>query len=162
MIIEKQVPINRDGDMVTVKGLRYTGGDGKEGTFFPDPGWDYNPGEAWARFDRKGAIPDCDWGGEASPADFAEGQKTCLAGVPGQKTWRDHGRPAIADVPKAHRLPMPALLERAPDRTAALSVLAEVLGVSKQAPLRVVETPVGEGIIQAFDGWFPIGESEGL
>lgn len=141
LVVEKDVPINRDGDTVKVQGLRYTGADGKDGVFFPDPGWDYNPGEAWARFDKKGAVPDCDWGGSA---DFAEGQKTCLAGVPGQKTWRDYGRPAIADVPKAHRLPMPALLEHAPDRARALSILADALGVSKQVPLRVVKTPVDE------------------
>lgn len=144
-ILEKEVPINRDGDTVTVQGLRYTGTDGKEGVFWPDPGWDYNPGEAWARFDKKGAVPDCDWGGSA---DFAEGRKTCLAGVPGQKTWRDYGRPAIADVPKTLRLPTPAMIERAPDRTAALAVLADTLGVSRQAPLRIVKTPVAEVAIR--------------
>lgn len=149
-IVEKEVPINRDGDTVKVQGLRYTGADGKEGVFFPDPGWDYNPGESWARFDKKGAVPDCDWGGSA---DFAEGQKTCLAGVPGQKTWRDYGRPAIADVPKALRLPTPALIERAPDRTAALAVLADMLGVSRQAPLRLVKTPVGEVAVRY--EWLP-------
>lgn len=140
-IVEKEVAINRDGDKATVQGVRYTRADGKDGVFFPDPGWDYNPGESWAKFDKQGAVPDCDWNGSVS---FAEGGKVCLAGVPGQKTWRDLGRPAIADVPKEHRLSTPALIDRAPDRETALSILAETLGVSKQAPLRIVETPVGE------------------
>lgn len=145
-IVETEVLINRDGDLVTVKGVRYTDVGGKQRIFQPDPGWDYNPGEAWARFDKKGGIPDCDWGGVA---DFAEGEKkACLAGVPGQKTWKDFGRPSIADVPAAHRLPTPAVLDRAPDRITAQVVLANVLGVSKQAPLRVVETPLGEVALQ--------------
>ena len=147
-IVTKEVAINRDGDTVTVKGLRYTGADGKDGVFWPDPGWDYNPGEAWASFDKNASVPDCDWGGQDEAASFAEGGRICLAGVPGQKNWRDFGRPAIADVPKAHRLSTPALIDRAPDRTAALSVLAEALGVSKQAPLRIVTTPVGDVTIR--------------
>jgi len=142
MIVEQEVPIGRDGDLVKVKGVRFRDSTGKDRLFFPDPGWDYNAGEEWAQFDHKAGIPDCDWGGSA---DFAEGgKKTCLAGVPGQKTWKDLGRPAIADVPAAHRLPTPAVLERAPDRVIAQTVLAEALGVSQQAPLRVVETPIGE------------------
>ncbi|WP_234082304.1 phage minor head protein [Azonexus sp. R2A61] len=142
MIVEQDVPIGRDGDLVNLKGVRYRDETGKERMFFPDPGWDYNAGEEWAQFDRKANVPDCDWGGVA---DFAEdNKKTCLAGIPGQKTWKDLGRPAIADVPAEHRLPTPALLDRAPDRVTAQAVLADTLGVSKAKPLRLVETPVGE------------------
>lgn len=141
-IVETEVPINRDGDLVTVKGVRYTDATGKPRVFYPDPGWDYNPGEAWARFDQKGAVPDCDWGGVA---DFAEGQgKTCLAGVPGQKTWQEYGRPALNAVPQTLRLPTPSLLDRAPDRDQARQLIARVLGVSEEKPLRVVKTPVGD------------------
>lgn len=144
-IVETEVPINRDGDLVTVQGVRYTDAGGKQRIFRPDPGWDYNPGEEWARFDSKGTIPDCSWGGSA---DFAEGSKTCLAGIPGQKTWADLGRPAVRDVPAVHRLPTPALLERAPDRRAAVAMLAQVLGVSAENPMRVIETPVGQVAIR--------------
>lgn len=141
-IFEMEVPINRDGDMATVKGIRYQDDNGKPAVFRPDPGWDYNPGEAWARFDKNGAVPDCDWNPSAS---FAEGNgKTCLAAIPGQKTWRDYGRPAIADVPSSNRLPTPELLSHAANREAGHASLAKALGVSEQAPLRVVHTPVGE------------------
>lgn len=151
MVFESEVPINRDGDMVTVKGVRYTEAGGKQRIFRPDPGWDYNPGEAWARFDRNGAVPDCDWGGIA---DFAEGQgKTCLAGIPAQKTWKGYGRPAIAEVPAQYRLPMPPLLERATDRATALNMLSTALGLSDKSPLRVVKTPAGE--VSLRHEWLP-------
>lgn len=143
-IVTKEVTINRDGDTVTVKGLRYTGADGKDGVFWPDPGWDYNPGEAWANFDKNASVPDCDWGGQDGAASFSEGGKVCLAGIPGQKTWRDFGRPAIADVPKEHRLSTPEVLRAEPDRNHALQALASRLGVSGESPLRIVQTPVDE------------------
>ena len=143
-IVTKEVAINRDGDTVTVKGLRYTGADGKDGVFWPDPGWDYNPGEAWASFDKHASVPDCDWGGQDGSASFAEGGKVCLAGVPGQKTWLDFGRPAIADVPNEHRLSTPAVLRAEPDRNHALQALASRLGVSGESPLRIVQTPVDQ------------------
>jgi len=150
-IVETEVPINRDGDMVTVKGVRYTDGAGKPRVFRPDPGWDYNPGEAWARFDQKGGVPDCDWGGVAS---FAEGDgKTCLAGVPGKKTWQDEGRLSVSDVPLTQRLPNPPLLARENSRQSALMVLANAIGVSETSPLRVVKTPVEEVAIRY--EWLP-------
>jgi SPP1 gp7 family putative phage head morphogenesis protein len=47
-IIEKTALIGPDGDRreVTVKGMKYIGGDGQPREFFPDPGWDYNPGKS--------------------------------------------------------------------------------------------------------------------
>lgn len=141
-IVETEVPINRDGDRVTVQGVRYTDANGKPKIFRPDPGWDYNPGEAWARFDPKGAVPDCDWGGVAS---FAEGgRKTCLAGVPGQKTWQDYGRPALQAVPAKLRLPTPPILDWQPTRPQAVATLAKALDVSAERPFRAIATPVGD------------------
>lgn len=144
-IVEAEVPINRDGDTVTVKGVRYTDPEGKQRIFRPDPGWDYNPGESWASFDKKSAVPDCDWGGSIS---FAEVGKTCLASVPGQKTWKDYGRPEISSVSSNLRQPNPVVLERQADRSIALQVIENALGVSENAPLRTVVTPVDEVIIR--------------
>jgi len=146
MVFETEVPINRDGDMVSVKGVRYTDAGGKQRVFRPDPGWDYNPGEAWARFDRQGIVADCDWGGVANFADG--GKKTCLASVAGQKTWQDHDRPDVASIPASQRLPTPALLNRAASRKEALHVISSVLGISEESPLRVVKTPVGDVAIR--------------
>ncbi|MDR1890137.1 MAG: minor capsid protein [Zoogloeaceae bacterium] len=42
-IVEKEVTINRDGDTMQVKGIRYVDDAGKEKVFWPDPGWDHNP-----------------------------------------------------------------------------------------------------------------------
>lgn len=47
-IAEREVQINKNGDVVTVKGLRYQDAAGRDAVFFPDPGWDYNPGAAGA------------------------------------------------------------------------------------------------------------------
>jgi SPP1 gp7 family putative phage head morphogenesis protein len=141
-IVEREVTINRDGETRSVKGLRFIDDDGKEKTFFPDVGWDYNPGETWARFDKNGAIPDCDWGHGIS---FAEGEgKTCLAGIPGQKTWQDYGRPALSAVPQSQRLPTPDFLQWQPTRPQAVETLAQALDVSENRPIRIVSTPVGE------------------
>ncbi|GHT96172.1 hypothetical protein AGMMS49545_20500 [Betaproteobacteria bacterium] len=42
-IVEKEVVINKDGDTMTVKGIRYIDDTGKEKVFWADPGWDHNP-----------------------------------------------------------------------------------------------------------------------
>ena len=144
-IVETQVVLNKAGDTATVQGVRYRDAGGKEMVFRPDPGWDYNPGEAWARFDQKGDIPDCDWGGAVS---FADGGKVCLAAVPGQKTWMDYGRPDLNAVPAEMRLPTPMMLDWAETREGATAVLAEALRVSVTEPMRVVATPVGDVILR--------------
>lgn len=43
-IATKEVQLGKDGPMVTVQGIKGAGPTGKD-TFWPDPGWDYNPGE---------------------------------------------------------------------------------------------------------------------
>lgn len=135
-LVEKEVILNRDGDTTTVQGLKYTGDDGKEHAFYPDPGWDYNPGKAWARFDKGGDLPDSDWG-------TFPGEKT-ISLKPEQKTWQDYGRPEISTVPPEHRLETPPLIARAPDRETAVKVLGEALGVSEESPLRIITTPIEE------------------
>ncbi|AQQ35108.1 phage minor head protein [Burkholderia cenocepacia] len=43
-----QVPINKAGDTMDVRVVRYTDEAGRERIFRPDPGWDYNPGADYA------------------------------------------------------------------------------------------------------------------
>lgn len=43
-IVSKQVLPEKDGPEVTVQGVRYTDPNGRDAVFWPDPGWDYNPG----------------------------------------------------------------------------------------------------------------------
>ncbi|MFZ2986597.1 phage minor head protein [Ideonella sp.] len=48
MVVTKDVQVGgADGPMVTVRGVKGMGPGGKD--FFPDPGWDYNPGAFGAR-----------------------------------------------------------------------------------------------------------------
>ena len=42
-IVSKEVQLGKDGPTVTVQGISGVGSRGNE-TFWPDPGWDYNPG----------------------------------------------------------------------------------------------------------------------
>ncbi|MBF0424323.1 MAG: minor capsid protein [Magnetococcales bacterium] len=57
------VPIgeDREGNTITrtVKTFRYTDAMGQEKIFHPDPGFDYNPGRTWARWDALGSLEDC-------------------------------------------------------------------------------------------------------
>jgi|GEM_PF-6036573 len=43
-----QVPINKAGDTMDVRVVRFTDETGREQIFRPDPGWDYNPGADYA------------------------------------------------------------------------------------------------------------------
>jgi SPP1 gp7 family putative phage head morphogenesis protein len=106
--------------------------------FSPDPGWDYNPGRAWPRWDAGGALPDC------LELDFAEfGEKDCIRAKPDQKTWKDFGRADLRDVPAKDRLAAPALLERAQTRDEARLMMTKALGLDKQ-PLITVATPIDQ------------------
>ncbi|GHT96746.1 hypothetical protein AGMMS49545_22590 [Betaproteobacteria bacterium] len=42
-IVKKEVAINKNGDTMQVKGIRYIDDAGKEKVFWPDPSWDHNP-----------------------------------------------------------------------------------------------------------------------
>lgn len=130
-VVELQVPIGRDGETVTVQGVRYRDELGREKVFRPDPGWDYNPGAEWAHFDPAG------FRGEplaVSPA--VAGELRAAAELP---AWRDLGRPdlATASLPRLADagFVMPASSQAAADAM----VRAALLG--GQA-LREVVTPV--------------------
>jgi SPP1 gp7 family putative phage head morphogenesis protein len=141
MIVETEVPINRDGDLVTVKGVRYTDVGGKPKIFRPDPGWDYNPGEAWARFDPAG------FKGEAVEAEAVTPPAPAgvIKAVDGQKTWKDFGRPDLRS-PELVRLPDPGLLPTAEGADAALKQMLDVL--VPDGKMNVVETPIEQVAIR--------------
>lgn len=130
-IVEHQVPITRDGVKVSVKGVRYLDERGKEKVFWPDPGWDYNPGAEWARFDA---------GGQKS-----ERVVKALDDIP---TWSALGRPDLRNVDPTLRLPDPGELPAAPTRALAHRLMLDALLPGGQI-MRTVATPIEQVIIRA-------------
>lgn len=140
--------VDRDtGELSTVASVKLPG---MRRAFTTDPGWNYNPGEAWALWDKAGRIPD-DVSGASAPAGGIVG--AAIQAATGQYTWRSYARPDLRDVPAALRLDAPELLARASTRTEAADELAGELGVSAAAPLRVVNTPV-EQVALRYE-WLP-------
>ncbi|MBE2244184.1 MAG: minor capsid protein, partial [Burkholderiaceae bacterium] len=135
-IVELQVPVGRDGATVAVQGVRYRDALGKEKVFRPDPGWDYNPGAEWARFDPNG------FAGEQAPvAPVTPATPTVVRALDGLPTWRDFGRPDLREIDPAWRLPDPGMLPKAPSRQLAQQMLFDVLLPGGQA-VRQIATPV--------------------
>lgn len=147
MIFESEVPINRDGDMVTVKGVRYTDAAGKQRVFRPDPGWDYNPGEAWARFDPAG------FKGEAVDAEpiTPPAPGGVIKALGGQKSWKDVGRPDLRS-PDVPRLPAPEMLPESDDRDAAAVMLRQTL-IPDGSEMRIIKTPYEQVVVRS--EWLP-------
>lgn len=137
------VPINREGDTVSVQGVRYTDELGKEKVFRPDPGWDYNPGQAWARFDPAGFKGE-DIGVVPVTPPPPAGMVKALENLP---TWQDAGRPDLR-APGIPRLVAPAELPGAGSALEAARLLTEALLGAEQS-MRVVTTPVEEVVIRA-------------
>ncbi len=130
-VTHEDVPVSRDGR--TARMAIYNDGDVRMRT---DPGWAYNPGKGWPLTDRNGHLPDC------QDVSFAERPGACVRIVPGQKTWKDHGRPDLRHAPANLRLPAPALLDAGNTREEAAAILNRALGLDKR-PLLEVATPVG-------------------
>ncbi|MBF0424813.1 MAG: minor capsid protein [Magnetococcales bacterium] len=112
-----QAPIFR-----TVTGYRIPKPGGGEIIFAPRPGFDSNPAGAWPRYD---------FGNTFTDQTFA----------PGQKTWRDYGRPDARELkavawPKAAELPVDPL-----------TALRAVFQVSATQPLREIATPVKPAVV---------------
>ncbi|GAB0056721.1 hypothetical protein SIID45300_01032 [Candidatus Magnetaquicoccaceae bacterium FCR-1] len=117
--------------------------------FIPDPGFDYNPGKSLAAWDKNALKPDCPGG-----FSFAERHPgNCIRILPGQKNWRDYGRPDLRDVGDGFRLPAPQLLTKGADTTEALAILKSTLKVGDGQPMRVINTPVDPVVIRA--EWLP-------
>lgn len=153
-ITTTQVPIGRDGQLVDVKGVRYKDPLGREKVFRPDPGWDYNPGEEWSRFDPAGfagegiaapppmveapALPTP----RALPTPIAPVVDNRMTAVPAAKTWAEFDRPQLLDA-AVERLPQPLVLPAASSPEEAATQLSRaILGFRQQE--RVVQTPVGD------------------
>lgn len=133
-IVERTVVLNKAGDTANVQGLRFKGADGKDAVFLPDPGWDYNPGAAWSRFDPAGFQGDAV---EATPitARPAGVVKT----LDGQQTWKDIGRPDLRS-PDVPRLPDPGVLPTAEGVDAAVGMMNSVL--VPDGNINIVRTPI--------------------
>ncbi len=127
-------PETGDPILRTVTGLRITDRAGNELVFSPDPGFDYNPGKAWARFD-------------------TTGKKPAIAVAPGQKSWRDYQLEDIRAVSNERRLPTPPTLPEAPDKESAIKQVRQALDITDAAPWRIVETPIGPVVIRS--EWLP-------
>lgn len=127
MLREKLVPVRdpRTGEqeMRAVKGCRL-GPDGPD--FFPDAGFDDNPGRTFLR-DMLADMP--------SPPQTAG------------TNWRELGLSSFRDMPDADKLPAPGELPMSESREAAEKLLAEALGFSGGERLRVVTTPLGRRTI---------------
>ena len=94
--------------------------------YYPDAGFDYNPGETFVR-DLKANMPE--------PPQTAA------------TNWRDKGLPSLRDVPAEQRQPTPAMLPMAPTREAAEAQLAKALGFAGDERLRTITTPMGQRTI---------------
>lgn len=142
-IVETQVVLNKAGDTATVKGVRYRDENGKAMVFRPDPGWDYNPGEAWSLFDPAG------FKGEAVevPSITPKPAVGVIKTLAGQQLWSDFGLPDLRDVTTA-RLPAPELLPSVADREQAVQLMLDAL-LPAGTRMRSVATPIGEVVIRA-------------
>ena len=141
-IVELQVPVGREGRTVTVQGVRYLDSTGKEQVFRPDPGWDYNPGAEWSRFDPAGFRSEADAGRSLTAAPAAKPIRS-IAGIP---TWQDVGRPDLRLLDPAWRLPDPGELPAASDRDTVHRMMVDVLLAG--ASTRTVKTPIEDVVIR--------------
>ena len=103
-----------------------------------DVGWDYHVGKAWLRHDRAGGLREC----TDNTADHARGTRCFPSAIPGQRTWKDHGRPALRDVPRPLTLKAPPLLPAPTTRDEALGMYRGALGMTERR-VRRFETPAG-------------------
>ena len=139
-VVDTEVVLNKAGDTATVQGVRYRDAAGKAMVFRPDPGWDYNPGEAWSLFDPAG------FKGEAVdlPSITPKPAAGLIRAQAGQQTWADLGRPDLRS-PEARRLPDPGILPTMDGSAAALEQMARVL--VPDGNRNVVQTPLEQVVI---------------
>lgn len=140
MLTSRTVKLNKAGDEAEVQGVRYKDAKGHERTFWPDPGWDYNPGAEWATFDR---ARDKAEAVDARP--LTSRPQGVIKAVEGQQTWQDIGRPDLR-TPGVPRQPDPGVLPTAQGQDAALAQMARVL--VPDGTLNIVQTPIEEVAIR--------------
>lgn len=106
-----------------------------------DTGWDYNVGRAWLDFDRRGLLPDC------LGYNFAKDGPGCIKLLPGQRTWRDYGRPDLRHVGQEHRLETPPLLPAGNSIEEAIGIVRGAVGLTAGANLKTIRTAINETAI---------------
>lgn len=117
-----EVPINKAGDMMDVQVVRYTDERGRERTFMPDPGWDYNPGAAYAA-QKAAARVLADKVGKVPPALGSDVATQISASPPAQvlldQAWRSFVGDVLADPVPRKRMGVVGFLR--PQDVAALA-----------------------------------------
>jgi hypothetical protein len=126
-----------DGSRMTV--TRYTDKSLPSGHFQPDSGFDHASGARFPRLDKNRVV---DAITPKAPKDKGPG----IAEAPGQSTWKDLKLPDLREA-KPGMPEAPALLARAPSRTAAAEAMVKEMGL-KDTPWRRIETPVDSVIIR--------------
>ncbi len=83
-----------------------------------DPGWAYNPGKDYPLYDvpKLGKV------------------------IPGQKTWRDYGRPDLRDIPESLKTPAPEILKKRRTLEEAVNLLATEIGIPEGKKLKAIKT----------------------
>lgn len=109
----------------TVRGYRL-GGPGSE-VFYPDVGFDYNPGQTWLQ-DVLAQAP--------TPPQAAA------------TNWQKKGLPSLRAVPETDKLPPPSLLPAARTAEYAERQLAEALGFTGKEKLLTIATVMGTRAIR--------------
>jgi SPP1 gp7 family putative phage head morphogenesis protein len=109
----------------------------------PDDGWNYNVGEAGLAtgWDPNGGLPDCVF------AEFAAGAGGCITIVPGQRNWKDQGRPDLRAVSDELRIQAPSLLPAGATPEEAIEILMQALGMTAGAN-KVIASPIEEIILR--------------
>lgn len=138
-----EVTVNKVGDKVTVQGVRYTDELDRQKVFRPDPGWDYNPGAAWARFDPAGFKGESIGATPVTPTPRA-GVIKSQDNLP---NWKELGRPDLR-LPGIPRLPQPDLLPAAGSTEEAVRMLTQAL-LGAEKLMRVIDTPIEQVAIRA-------------
>jgi SPP1 gp7 family putative phage head morphogenesis protein len=120
-----QIP-QPDGSFITV--TRYSEGGPAGVVFNPAPGFDSNPGVSFPPLD--------------------PGVRQMVKEAPGQIDHADLALPVLQSIADAVKLPAPVLLPKAATRAEAADVVRNVLGLSADNPVRLVETPAGEVLMR--------------
>ena len=114
---------HRTGEPIMRPGARIAWKDAGGGSFRPDPGWAYNPGQH--------ALP------PPSPSN--------ARAVAGQPDWRSYGLPDMRALPGASA---PESLQEAASLRQAVDQVNEALGLTGATNWRKVRTPVGDAVVR--------------
>lgn len=146
-IVEREAIINKAGDTATVKGFRYRDENGREHTFWPDPGWDYNPGAAGAWGDELAQLVERkQLALDRAVAEVGERVRTAVRRLETVDDFIEAGRTITALLPDGGATPMAcyqALLDR----------LKRDVGIDM--PCKVASRSAGAKLVQEASRRFP-------